>query len=307
MRRTGVTTNSPSISSGRSPSCSSGISSRSSNVSRLAVVAMRFPWYPVLAYVLGAFENLSQGKAEVRQNPGVTRAICSSSLVTGALALDTGQAQRRAQQHVGAGFQIFGGGVLLLTMAEPVDGASEDHGAGRDLLDVLRIVTGPRPAAARGDAQLLRGRLDGIHDLGSKGRRLARPEAVDTDCHPGLSRDVARQALQPGNEPVEGGGIGVAQIDTHRHFAGDGVDHVWLRGDTADRADGAIDRPRDVVDPGDHARRGDQGIPAQRHRRWSGVIGSAIGDDFTPGDADNPFDDADGDRRILQYGALLNV
>jgi hypothetical protein len=57
---------------------------------------MRFPWYPVLAYVLGAFENLSQGKAEVWQNPGVARAICSSSLVTGALALDTGQAQRRA-------------------------------------------------------------------------------------------------------------------------------------------------------------------------------------------------------------------
>src|SRR5215218_4797921 len=34
---------------------------------------------------------------------------------------------------------------------------------------------------------------------------------------------------------------------------------------------------------------------------------SGIGDDFTPGDADNPFDDADGDRRILQYGALLDV
>src|SRR5687768_10341959 len=79
-----------------------------------------------------------------------------SSLVTGALALDTSQAQRRAQQHVGARFQIFGCGVLLLAMTEPIDGAGEDHRARGDLLDVLRVVTRPGPAAARGHPHLLR-------------------------------------------------------------------------------------------------------------------------------------------------------
>src|SRR5215207_2685052 len=163
----GVTTNSPLMISCRSPGCSSGIDSKSSYVRR------------------------------------VTIAMSCPSLVAGALAFDAGQTQRRAQEHVGPRFQVFGGGVLLLAVAESVDGAGEDHRARRDLLDVLRVMTGPRPAPARGDAHLLRRRLNGFHDVGRKGRRLAGPEAVDSDAHPGLSRDVARQALQPGNESVE--------------------------------------------------------------------------------------------------------
>ena len=37
------------------------------------------------------------------------------------------------------------------------------------------------------------------------------------------------------------------------------------------------------------------------------MIGAPIGDDLAPGDADDPFDDADGDGRILQHRTLLDV
>ena len=37
------------------------------------------------------------------------------------------------------------------------------------------------------------------------------------------------------------------------------------------------------------------------------MIGAPIGDDLAPGDTDDPFDDTDGDCRILQHGALLDV
>src|SRR5918998_2721586 len=37
------------------------------------------------------------------------------------------------------------------------------------------------------------------------------------------------------------------------------------------------------------------------------MIGAPISDDLAPGDADNPFNDTDGDRRVLQNGTLLDV
>src|SRR5215207_1075956 len=77
MRCTGVTTNSPSISSCRSPSCSSGISSRSSKVSRLAVVAMRFPRGAVRFQLVDAFKHRLNGKSKLRRNPGLDRTALS--------------------------------------------------------------------------------------------------------------------------------------------------------------------------------------------------------------------------------------
>src|SRR5512133_2575985 len=122
----------------------------------------------------------------------------------------------------------------------------------------------------------------------------------------GLEAKV-RLELERGDEAVEPGPIGGADVDGDTHAAGDHVRGAGLDVDLADGADRALYVGREVANPQDVLRRRDERVVAAGHRHRSRVPRLAGEGALAADDAHDPPRETDRRTGAFEDGPLLHV
>jgi hypothetical protein len=98
--------------------------------------------------------------------------------------------EHRVQQHVAAGRDVLGLGVLDLVVADAVLAGDEDHPGRRQPRHVDRVVPGARDAGHVRVAQLRRGARHRLHAVGVEGLRGVGRHEIDDDRQAALAAEL---------------------------------------------------------------------------------------------------------------------
>src|SRR6516225_1613020 len=144
----------------------------------------------------------------------------------------------RVQQHVAAGGQVRGLGVLDLVVADPADTRHEDHGTRRDARHIDRVVPGAADDVLMRIALRRCGITHGLDEVGVERGRREVPELPDlglkTDRRGRSRARLPQLSVHLGQHRV----IGMADIDGKEYTSGDRVARVWADLHKADRGAG---------------------------------------------------------------------
>src|SRR5262245_18672188 len=203
---------------------------------------------------------------------------------------------------------MHGPGLLAYVVAQAADTRYKYHPGRADTGHHLRVVAGAGRQPARGQVEVVRGRLHQRDDLDRKRNRLEACEAAGRDRYARFAGEPSKRA---GKLPLRGLElvlIGVALVEgQHRAFR-DHIHEIRIELDAADRALlMAADLLCQAMHQRDDLARDQRRIVPQMHWRRAGMARAAGDGDLDPGQPGDAFDRSDGAVFVLEDRTLLDV